>query len=266
MRELSEYEFPEVLPLYEKAKIDFPLIRAVIRKKQTGKVWVDKKKDPSNAFVWTKFGFTYLFCDENDESFNSEIEALIFKDSSFECKYLLWYNPPKLWCDKMDLMPDEIARRRIRIQFKFNKQVYNEFINQKNILPSNFFIKKIDSKLIEKIAVFNLDINKRFWASANDFLKNGFGFCVLKNDEPVSICYSACIVNRVAEIDVFTLEKYRGLGLATFAVSAFIKYGIENNIIPNWDCFDYNKPSISLAKRLGFSESLKYPFYSINRE
>ena len=142
MRELSEYEFPEVLPLYEKANIEFPLIRSVIKKKQAGKVWVDKKNDPSNALVWTKFGFTYLFGDGNDEPFNSEIETLIFEDSSFECKYLLWYNPPELWCDKMDLIPDEIARRRVRIQFKFNKQVYNEFITHKNILPKSFFFKK----------------------------------------------------------------------------------------------------------------------------
>ncbi len=265
MRELKEHDFSRVLSLYSKADIDFPLIRAVIENKQTGRIWVDRNDEPSNAIVCTKFGFTYLFGGGNNEKFDSEIEKLVFEDSSFRIKYLLWYSPSKAWQKKMDLMPDDIAKKRKRIQLKFNREKFNRFVSQKSVLPKGVFLRRLNVRLIEKTSAFNLDLENRFWNSANDLVRNGFGFCVLQNDEIASLCYSACVVNGISEIDVATLHKYRRLGLATIAASAFIKYSIENDIIPNWDSFDYNEASLKLARRLGFEERVKYPFYSVNR-
>ena len=58
MIELPENKFSKVLPLYEKASIDFPLIRSVINNKQAGTIWADKKSILSgydNLFVMPGF-------------------------------------------------------------------------------------------------------------------------------------------------------------------------------------------------------------------
>lgn len=265
MIELRDQQFSEVLPLYSEAGIGFPLIRAVVRKRQAGRIWVDRKDAPQNALVLNKFGFTHLFGDKRNEAFYSEIEKLIFGESSLQCKYLLWYSPPTTWCKKMDSMADEIARRRERIQLDFNPEKFREFRAEKGRIGKGFILKRLDEGLIEKCDVFNLDIENRFWGSAEDFLANGFGFCVLKDKVMVSICYSACVVDGVSEIDAATLEEYRGMNLASYAGAAFVEHCIENDIRPNWDCFDYNTPSLKLAKRLGFEERRRYAFYSVNR-
>jgi RimJ/RimL family protein N-acetyltransferase len=125
-------------------------------------------------------------------------------------------------------------------------------------------MRKLDRELIPKTSKFNLDLDSRFWSSIQDVEENGLGFCLLKDGELVSICYAAAISDGLAEVDVITDEAYRGQGLGSLVSRQFIRECLLRGITPTWDCFSYNTNSQRLAERLGFSELVRYPFYSFN--
>ena len=73
--ELELDSFPRVLPLYRAMGIGYPLILAVIEKKQRGQVFVDNRENPSSAVVITKFGFMSFLGMEQNEVFDAGFTA-----------------------------------------------------------------------------------------------------------------------------------------------------------------------------------------------
>ena len=129
---------------------------------------------------------------------------------------------------------------------------------------ATFRIERISIQNFDKLLEFNLGLANKYWRSKLDFIKNGFGFCVFNDlGEPVSICYSACVANQTAEIDVATLPQFQNNGLASWVVNFFVKHCIENNIHANWDCFEDNHGSLRTAKRVGFIQVAQYNLLSI---
>jgi GNAT superfamily N-acetyltransferase len=247
MIELDTEDFPEVLPLYRSSGFRFPLISAVIQRQQRGQIFADRKTDPRSAVVINNFGFMYWLGVGDDSS---------FQFTGIKPSYLLWYAPPHNWQDKLDAAG---ARRRERIRFEFRGRA-GEPAN----VPAGFELRNLDLDLITKTSKFKLDLDSRFWSSAEDFVQNGLGVCLLKDDEIVSVCYAAAVSDGLAEVDVVTDEAYRAHGLATVVSREFIRECLVRGLKPTWDCFVYNTGSVRLAERLGFSELVRYPFYSFN--
>jgi len=267
MIKIDKKYYPKVFDLYEKCGQEFLLISCVILNTQEGSIWADDYINPTNAFVVNKFGFCYEFGMPHDRDFEEFVTNLAFKDSELKNKYLLWYMPSESRIKMLDNCPTEMVRRRERIQFEFNKDIYKQISYPLRSLPDGFKTENLNTGNIDKTSVFNLNIRERFWLSYEDFLKNGYGFCVFdENGNAVSICYTACVSKAKTEIDVATLEGYRGKNFASYVVKSFIDYSLSISITPHWDCFDYNTPSINIAEKLGFNRKNKYPFYSINRD
>ena len=248
--ELESQDFPNVLPLY--SGLCFPLISAVIQRQQRGQIFADQKKNPRSSVVINNFGFMCLLGVEDDP----EWTQLFATNDKIRPSYLLWYAPPPIWQNKLDTAG---ARRRERIRFEFTGNQIESIA-----VPAGFDMRKLDRDLIPKTNKFKLDLDSRFWSSAEDVEENGLGFCLLKDNEVVSICYAAAISDGLAEVDVVTDEAYRGQGLGSLVSRQFIRECLVRGITPTWDCFTYNTNSIRLAERLGFSELVRYPFYSFN--
>jgi len=255
--ELDKNDYKKILPLYLKEKIAFPLILAVIQRKQRGWVFVDDPGRPTSALVVTNFGFTQLI---GADDFGIEVIRFFQFPESYLPSYLLWYSPPLRIQELLDKFTPERVRRRERARFIFKKQSIENPIEY----PVGFGVRLLDRELIRKTELFKLDIGSRFWKSPDDFLEHGFGACVMKDEEIVGMCYSACIVDELAEVDVVTKHKYRGMGLATVAAQCFISECVRRGITPTWDCFVNNIASMKLANRLEFVQTVSYPFYSFN--
>ena len=174
--------------------------------------------------------------------------------------YLLWYSPPSNWQKSLDSLKSNRIRRRKRLRFTFDKRLVGDIM----ACPQGFEVQLLDKDLLEKADNFKLDLGSRFWKSEKDFLKNGLGTCLVKDDEVICICYAACVVNSLAEIDIVTKDEYRGRGLATVTAQHFIQECIRRGIEPTWDCFLNNTASMKLAEKLGFTQAYNYLFYSFN--
>jgi RimJ/RimL family protein N-acetyltransferase len=263
MIELEEDNFGKVLPLYQVGTGYFPLILAVIRQKQRGWVFTDNRDDPVSAMVITNFGFMHVTGTKPGEAFDLDLQIFLAAPEARLPSYLLWYSPPPEWQTRLDALTPDRIRRRERMRFVFDPSRAG-YLAEPVQIPTGLDLRLLDDDLLAETAVFNLELGARFWSSPEDFMKNGFGVCLLRDGEIASLCYAACVVDGLAEIDIITREESRGQGLGAITAQYFIQECMRRGIVPTWDCFINNVASFQLAKRLGFEAKQPYFFYSFN--
>lgn len=236
----------------------FPLIQAVIEGVQQGQIFRNTRQD---FWVVHKAGFSEVFLNTND---SNEFVDFIIHNRDLPT-YFHFYNPPVNLVNLLKANTELFnIRDRDRIQLKYDEQQ-----GKTDIIPQHpeYTITKVTSDDFESLSVFNLDLAHKFWNGKNEFIKAAFSFFVKDSgNNPVSLCYAAAIAGKKAEIDVRTSENYRGNGLAQLAVASFIIECIDNKIIPSWDCFADNTPSLRTALRLGFIENNFYKLISVYRK
>ncbi|HYH84637.1 MAG TPA: GNAT family N-acetyltransferase [Pyrinomonadaceae bacterium] len=261
--ELKSDEFARVLPLYRAAGACFPIISAVIQRRQRGQVFADRRESPASAFVVTNFGFALYLGDEGKVEFDEGLARLLAAGDAFRPSYLLWYAPPALWQAGLDALGSDLVRRRERVRFEFREE-RAAWLSERVECPDGFELKPLSAELIPKTEKFGVKLDSRFWASAADFVENSLGVCLLKDGEVASLCYAAAVADGLAEVDVVTDAEFRGRGLASVVTRQFIKECLRRGVAPTWDCFEYNAGSMRLAEKTGFVESRRYALYSFN--
>lgn len=234
----------------------FPIIQAVIEGTQQGKIFRNAKQD---HLVLHKAGFSEVFL--NSEDGNELVDFIIEKDNP--PKYFHIYNPPEGLVDVFKTRSETFnVRERSRVQLKYEGQQKES--NFSNPLEDEFTFTEVTQDNIDSLAVFNLDLENKFWGGKDDFIRSAFGvFIKDRQSNPVSLCYAAAVADQKAEIDVVTNEIHRGKGLARSVFAIFVGHCESNGIIPNWDCFEGNTASLMTAKKLNFLFVKKYKFVSV---
>ncbi|HEV3473274.1 MAG TPA: GNAT family N-acetyltransferase [Actinomycetota bacterium] len=227
---------------------------------QPGTVHVDRVDDPRVVFVATRFGFAQLLSPVEHDGQARAVLDLMFDEADLKGRYLLWYDPPEPCRRLLDRLPKKPARSRTRIRLVLDRDAFAR--SPRPAPAAGVELVDIDADVLARLEPLGLDIGGRFWPSENAFLERGLGVAGLTEGVAASAVYSACVVRGVAEVDVATLERFRGRGLAGLVVERFARRCLERGLVPTWDCFDYNEPSLRLARRLGFEERARYPFYS----
>ncbi len=232
----------------------FPLINAVLEGLQEGKVFFEN----GLYFIIHKSGFSYVI--DTEESEYQKLFDFFIHSQLLPSYFHIYDAAPEIIMLSSQNSDKINFKLRKRIQLKFS----DERLNLLDKIPHGYSLDKINAENFESISIFNLSLDNKFWKSKEDFLKNGFGF-ILTNEvcQPVSICYSACIANNTAEVDVATLSNYRKMGFAKLVVGQFVRHCLENRIIASWDCYDDNLGSIKTADNLGFKFIRTYNFLSI---
>ncbi len=236
----------------------FPLINAVISNLQEGEIYNGKNIE-NLYYIIHKAGFSYLTKMEIADY--SGIFDFFVESKRLPLYFHIYDPPPQLIsiCIKENEKVNCRVRKRVQLSIRNNKLEFNKPPSDKN-----YAIRKINHDNFNQLSIFNLHIETKFWKSSDDFLKNGFGFCAFdQTGSPASICYTACVSNETAEIDVATLPAFQNRGLAKSVVSEFVQYSNENNIVANWDCFEDNYASLKTAESLGFRYGNTYNFLSI---
>jgi GNAT superfamily N-acetyltransferase len=260
--ELDRSEFQRVLPLYRAWGMRFPLLSAVIQGQQRGQVFVDCAEEPKTAAVITNFGFMGAMGAVENEKFDAGLNKLFSHGNLIKPGYLMWYAPPEAWEKGLLALGTAVkSRRRIRYRFEPGNAGY---LMEKICPPAGMELRLVDQNLVSGTQRLGVALASRFWTSAEDFCRHGFGVALMEHGLAVSLCYAACIADNLAEVDVVTLPEYRGKGLARMVSQRFIIECHRRNIDPTWDCFEYNEGSIKLARNLGFAEDWRYAFLSFN--
>ncbi len=243
---------------------EFALINAVVEQIQEGEVYVSADKSPL-AFVKNKFGFSQLSYSKQ-HAFDASAFLSFLGDAEHRKGYYLMYDPPAALLELAPKAQLEYLKIRQREQFKYLHHDADQLLSIREQLAPSYRLVNLTGVQEKDITALQLDIGSRFWKSWQQFQQLGIGYGIVEPGEGriVAVCYSACVAGGVAEIDVATHSDFRGKALASVAVAAFLEACINQQIIPNWDCFTSNIPSLKLARKFNFIPQKTYKLLSFN--
>jgi GNAT superfamily N-acetyltransferase len=249
-------EYSSLKQKFHEFIIRYPTINAVISNKQNGFVYSDYRQD--NLFICAKHGWSLLIA--NDPHHIGVLFEFL-KGNLDIPDYIHLYSPNKLIINYLEgNWPKYKIRERCQLRYL---QAVSKSIKP-DLNPAGLKIVKIQEVLFSKLDVFELDLDKRYWQSMEDFITNAIGVTLLNRDgDPVAICYSICIVDHIAEFEIIVLPEYRGKRLGWILTNAIIELAIENGLTPHWDAFTTNVASYELAKNVGFTAINTYDLVSI---
>tara|TARA_B100001287_G_scaffold106033_1_gene89229 strand:+ start:8365 stop:9150 length:786 start_codon:yes stop_codon:yes gene_type:complete len=243
---------------YKNSNNFFPLIGAVLERKQMGSVYVDKLINPKIVLVVHKFRFAQIISENSSNEVWSMICEVIDNQIDYNGNT---FNKIRFYCSSPDFI------RYVGTLNKYNFQVGervrflpNEHLKIDGI--EDFQLSKKDIELLNE--QHQIQTESRFWNNNEDFLKNSYSYCVQEGDIIKSICYAAAVSNNKAEIDVATHIGFRKKGFAKEAVLGFMKLCSKRRIVPLWDCYGNNIPSVQTAISIGFKKYFSYQFLIIS--
>ncbi|ADM36587.1 GNAT family N-acetyltransferase [Bacillus spizizenii] len=233
-------------------------VYSILEQTIPGVVYVDDQTFPRSFFIGTESGIYFIAGDQGNRAFNDFI-AGYYEEQAKSTKRFTLFSSNDIWDRVMKtILKDELNQMK-RVAFSFQQKSSITELQ----LPKGFVLKRIDEDIILNSTEFNKAYYEEYWDSVSYFSSKGFGFAILHGNHVVSECTSIFLGHHRAEMDIYTLEEYRGMGLAYCVASEFIEYCLKNGIIPSWDCDVCNNSSITLAAKLGFKKIIEYSiFYS----
>lgn len=88
--------------------------------------------------------------------------------------------------------------------------------------------------------------------TAENFLRQGIGLCLMAGDEICSEAYAVCRGAGSFEIGIVTAEAHRGRGYAFLVRQHLMRLCEASGQLTRWSCFADNTASAHLSRKLGF--------------
>jgi hypothetical protein len=258
LSKLEESGYAEVKERHRELISQFPLINAVLSKLQKGLVYVDPVSNSS--FISTKAGFSLFVYDES-ETGNGDLFGGL-KDCLDLPNYVHIYSPSRSLISYFEETP---SHWKIRRRAQFRRYDTAPARDHEGLLPTGFQVTSIQEVGFDRLEnAFELDFSGRYWNSREEFLKGAIGACILnEKNEPTAVCYSACVIEGVAEMDTLVLPDYRGRRFMRIVSEPFFNLTAARSLIPHWDTFVSNKASYVMAQKFNLQLVREYDLLSV---
>lgn len=163
-----------------------------------------------------------------------------------------WVCLTKAWEDCVNARyPD--ARTYTRYQMKPSKQ----FHLQELTLPAGCQVVRMDKDIFECKPFAH---GKNF-ASFERFEAEGAGAAAWMDGKIVASASSFISMKGEVEMDIFTEEAYRGMGIASACIDRMLRDCMDKGLTVQWDA--QNEHSRHLAGKFGFTEETAYRVYQV---
>lgn len=240
-----------------------------------GVIYVDELREPKTYLVAHPYGMSLLLGETDNAEFNRSLADYMMNKGGFR-KRPEWlqvhpdsWNPviaemlgPGLKRGKSAAMPAGEARKVVdltRVNFRFNREMFRKYAENLEPLPGT--VVRTTAEMFDTMQ--GQVIPKYFWKDAIHFINDGAGFSQVVSGKAVSTAFSAFVAEGVMEIGIETVAEHRGKGYAELVSRAFVDHCVRNNLEPVWSCRLDNASSHKLARKLGFEETLKIPYYQL---
>jgi RimJ/RimL family protein N-acetyltransferase len=272
---LSHHQYHLVDALLDKPSMNVLFAKSIIKRKVQGIVYADNTSDPHTVYLLHPYGMSLLLGDVNQVDFNKLFQSYLLNNGDVRKREEWMQVWPEEWNRQITLMAGNHLHRtaegsprhtpekvelHTRVNFKFNRGKYHDF--RTRLKTNETKVQRLDYSGYDMVK--GSVVPKFFWDNASDFLKNGIGFSVMVNSEPVSTAFSSFLLGKQLELGIETNEKYRGEGLAGYACCALIDYCLNEGFEPVWACRLENTASLKLAQKLGFEPTYYLPYYKLN--
>lgn len=258
LSKLEESGYAEVKERHRELISQFPLINAVVSKLQKGHVYVDPVS--RSSLIATKAGFSLFVYEESATGNRDLFEGL--KDCLDLPNYVHIYSPPR---SLVSYFEETSKHWKIRRRAQFRRHDTTLARDHESLLPPGFTVAPVQEVGFDRLEnAFNLDFAGRYWNSREEFLKRAVGACILnEKNEPTAVCYSACVIEGVAEMDTLVLPDYRGRGFMRIVSEPFFNLTAARSLIPHWDTFVSNKASYVMAQKFNLQLVREYDLLSV---
>lgn len=237
----------------------YPLINAVISGIQTGYVYADYSGD--SFFIVTKSGFCLFHTKNHTAHVGAEFLDFL-KENQDIPNYIHLYSLN----DSLErYITDVWNKHKIRKRAQFRYLQKDTTDDYRRLLPAGYRVTSVQQSDFERLErSFKLDLGNRYWNSKGEFLASAVGACILtEKDEPAAICYSACVVDGVAEMDTLVLPDHRGKRFMRFVSEPFFEMTVSKGLIAHWDTFVENAPSYVMAQKFELKLIQEYALLSL---
>jgi RimJ/RimL family protein N-acetyltransferase len=266
MHPLNKEQFERARPIFK--DIDYNLtVSAVIAGTTSGEIYVDDASAPTAAITWVKHRI-YLAGAPGNAGFNAALSKLFAEKiappamEAGRVEFVLYYAPEE-WGEHVDeIFKDRFPIKDQRLYFTIKELKHDWRTN----LPPDCTLRRVDRALLEQTHLKNLaSLIKEIHSerhSLQDFFAHGFGFCLLRDDEIVSWCFSEYNTGQRCEVGIETQPAYHRQGYGTLVASALVEHALTSGITEvGWHCWVDNEASIALAQKVGFEKALEYAVY-----
>ncbi len=255
LQELTKEKYSSLKTMFDD-KYCPTFVYSILDQTIPGAVYADDQTFPKSFFIGTESGIYFIAGDQGNRDFHDFI-AGYYEEQVKSSKRFTLFSSSDTWDSVLKpILKDDLNQMR-RAAFSYQPKSFKKTLQ----LPKGLVLKRIDEDIISHSTAFNSAYYEEYWDSVSQFASKGFGFAVLHGNHVVSECTSIFLGHNRAEVDIYTLEKYRGLGLAYCVANRFIAFCMENGIVPSWDCDICNNSSIALAAKLGFKTVTEYTIY-----
>lgn len=122
--------------------------------------------------------------------------------------------------------------------------------------PEGCQLHRVDRGLFERCLERELLI--RIFGSVEKALENGFGLCLMRDDQILSEAHAGPAAHGLIEIGSMTPERHRYRGYATLTCAHLIHTCEELGFQTYWNCAKQNQASVALARKLGYRTMKEY--------
>ncbi len=266
--ELPFDEYCLVKPFFEGPEFDL-LLSAILEGNSIAKVWVDDKSEPESVFLWDKTNNVfYLAGGESNVQFNRELRVLTGRKIVPELKlrrrpHFRLRLTSELWGKTLpSIFVDAELTLGYHIFYTHQKSVEQDWRSR---IPEGLRFRQIDEHFLHEEPYENrefvLDEVQQMWPTVDRFVKFGFGFSLVTEEQVVCWCTSEYMSKYKCGIGIETMHDYQNRGLATSVASAFVEHCEAKGIEPHWECSAENLASRRVAEKVGFVKEREYRVY-----
>jgi RimJ/RimL family protein N-acetyltransferase len=233
-------------------------------------VYVDDQDTSKTGLMWNKQDALLLAGHHDHAEVNQALNRILVEQVIPHAKQrgipeLSLHYSPQDWEEKSNELLKGLNHQ------KAHRRYYTSLrprIDWRSKIPTHCEVRPIDLSLLENEGIGNINQVKgwvsSFWVSFQDYVKTGFGYCLLYQGILVSWCLSVYASGRHYELGLATMPEFQNRGYATLVAAACVDHCAANRFVAHWHCWDGNLSSIAVAEKVGFERPVGYSVYKFN--
>ncbi len=238
----------------------------ILNNSMEGKVWVDNLENPSFAVIWCEYQKGFQLMGKPVKRSEYSDLRLFFETTIFQ--FLKEKNIGYFECGTDT---EELTKMLFEIfDDKNMDSEQQKVLGLKQIICPEEVEKKLSNQ-IEIVAIDDLFFDRKYnnmeyvtdeiiatWISKEAYLKKGYGYAAVIDNNIVSRALATCSYKQLDNIGVDTLKEHRRKGLSSRLTYLTLLEASKRNRENVWDCTEDNVASERTALKVGFELERTY--------
>lgn len=264
---LNIVDYASIRSLFQGAYLTLT-VNAVLAGNSTALIWADDPAQPNTALMWDNAHILYVVGEAGNHNFNQRLGEMFSTQLLPDARkrgidgFKIVYGNPSWENQIATVFPTLPLSHYPRVVYSLGKLTVPDW--QQRLAPS-YSMRPIDQAMLNDKTLGNVaDLVEEIescWPSRERFLAQGFGLCLVGNDEIICRCTAEYVSPGKCGIGIATAEPYRRRGFATLTASAFLADCRTRGLTPYWDAWSRNVASVATAEKIGLRKIQEYRAY-----